>query len=203
MSPSGWEFDHVGRAVRAAREADGVSQRELARRAGISPSVISRIEAGIVRQPDERTSDRIAAALGRSGRALYYLSGYEHWTWACDELVPHLPWAREALGEFQHASRDEWDSLERKWQEPMLDAVLTYFLESTVTNRLRDHGLEDELMDALERIGSRLPGLTDRRRALVLEFIDDQLALSELDRLAVERAERAGANSDRSERAGA
>src|SRR4051812_38185009 len=72
MSPSGWEFDHVGRAVRAAREADGVSQRELARRAGISPSVISRIEAGIVRQPDERTSDRIAAALGRSGRALYY-----------------------------------------------------------------------------------------------------------------------------------
>ena len=87
-----------GRAVRGAREAEGISQSELARRAGVSPSVINRIESGAVKAPDPKTTDRIAVALGRSDRILYWLAGNEMTWWAVDDLaLPELQAARDDM----------------------------------------------------------------------------------------------------------
>lgn len=46
-----------------AREAKGLKQCELARRAAVSESTISRIEAGLVKRPSFETVRRLAAAL--------------------------------------------------------------------------------------------------------------------------------------------
>ena len=53
----------VGSAVRAARRRAGVSQGELAERAGTSQPSIARLEKGQV-SPTVITLDRIARALG-------------------------------------------------------------------------------------------------------------------------------------------
>ncbi len=53
----------VGSAVRAARRRAGVSQSELAERAGTSQPSIARLEKGQV-SPTVITLDRIARALG-------------------------------------------------------------------------------------------------------------------------------------------
>jgi len=53
----------VGSAVRAARRRAGVSQSELAARAGTSQPSIARLEKGLV-SPTVITLDRIARALG-------------------------------------------------------------------------------------------------------------------------------------------
>src|SRR3954447_853025 len=64
------DWDHLAQAVHRARVSEGVTQSELARRAGVSASVVSRIEAGVVKQPDARTVDALAIALGRSAHDL-------------------------------------------------------------------------------------------------------------------------------------
>jgi transcriptional regulator with XRE-family HTH domain len=40
------DLDGIGASLRSAREARGISQRELARRLGVSPSLISQVESG-------------------------------------------------------------------------------------------------------------------------------------------------------------
>jgi HTH-type transcriptional regulator/antitoxin HipB len=55
----------VGRAVRAMREAAGLSQSELAARVGMRQPAIARIETSQGSTPQWRTLDRIAFALGR------------------------------------------------------------------------------------------------------------------------------------------
>jgi transcriptional regulator with XRE-family HTH domain len=44
---AGEDWTDIGRRIRAAREAAGVSVRELARRIGVSPSHISQVERGL------------------------------------------------------------------------------------------------------------------------------------------------------------
>jgi ribosome-binding protein aMBF1 (putative translation factor) len=53
----------VGRQVRALREAQGLSQRELADRLGTTAAAIARLEAGSTR-PTLITLERVAVALG-------------------------------------------------------------------------------------------------------------------------------------------
>nr|WP_311732123.1 XRE family transcriptional regulator [Variovorax paradoxus] len=53
----------MGHQVRALRIASGASGGELASRSGVSPSMLSRIERGLV-SPSVETLDRIAGGLG-------------------------------------------------------------------------------------------------------------------------------------------
>lgn len=53
---------NYARAIRIARAAHGLSQKDLATRAAMDPSYVSLLEAG-ERQPSARTLQRIARAL--------------------------------------------------------------------------------------------------------------------------------------------
>lgn len=55
----------------ALREAEGVSQRELARRAGVAQPMIARIESGRVRNLKMGTIARIATALNVRPRIVF------------------------------------------------------------------------------------------------------------------------------------
>lgn len=54
-----YTIEHIARALREAREAKGLSQRELGRKAGVPQGHISRIENGAV---DLRLSSLVALA---------------------------------------------------------------------------------------------------------------------------------------------
>ncbi len=174
MKPFPFE-DHLARAVATARRGMGLSQRELARRAGVSSSVISRIESGAVKTPDYTTVSRIATALSRSPIALEYLSGHmaavlEHGGLFYDGKP------REIAEEL--TDRDEWTP--EDWRR-LGDAVVDAFDRHTLANAL-EIDVDDDAHKSIEQLVSRWSGLTDERKAQVLRFVDDQLTLSELDR---------------------
>jgi transcriptional regulator with XRE-family HTH domain len=54
----------IGDKVRATRKATGISQEEVARRAGVSLNVINRLERGVILDPHYSTLRGIARALG-------------------------------------------------------------------------------------------------------------------------------------------
>ncbi len=56
----------IGKRVRTAREARGITQEELARRAGVPLNRVGRIETGAVTDPHYSTLSRIAVGLGVS-----------------------------------------------------------------------------------------------------------------------------------------
>ena len=62
----------TGRAVRSARQNMGISQTELARRAGLNAATISRLESGARRSLSAPTASAIARALGVSIESLIH-----------------------------------------------------------------------------------------------------------------------------------
>jgi transcriptional regulator with XRE-family HTH domain len=66
---------YFGIWLREEREAAGMSQRALAREAGLSPQAVSRIERGETQTPRWETIRRLAAALGIAPERLI------QWTW--------------------------------------------------------------------------------------------------------------------------
>ena len=54
----------IGDKVRATRKAAGISQEEVARRAGVSLNVINRLERGVILDPHYSTLRGISSALG-------------------------------------------------------------------------------------------------------------------------------------------
>jgi transcriptional regulator with XRE-family HTH domain len=54
----------IGDKVRATRKVAGISQEEVARRAGVSLNVINRLERGVILDPHFSTLRGIASALG-------------------------------------------------------------------------------------------------------------------------------------------
>lgn len=64
----------LGRRLKAARGRTGLSQLELASRAGVDPGTVSGIELGQIERPLARTLARLADALEIT---VDYLEGYE------------------------------------------------------------------------------------------------------------------------------
>jgi transcriptional regulator with XRE-family HTH domain len=54
----------VGDRIKTLRESHGWSQGQLAKRAGMAPQTVMRIESGETPQPTQRTVERLARALG-------------------------------------------------------------------------------------------------------------------------------------------
>ncbi|WP_169736713.1 helix-turn-helix domain-containing protein [Pseudonocardia spinosispora] len=64
------DTDQVGVRLRALRQAKGLSARDLADRAGVTPAYLSRLETGKV-SPTVATLSRVVQALGESVGALF------------------------------------------------------------------------------------------------------------------------------------
>ena len=60
------DYINIGRAVKELREAQGLSLRDLARRSGVSASVICRMEASVTWNATIHSISMIAKALGVS-----------------------------------------------------------------------------------------------------------------------------------------
>lgn len=66
----------LGRFLKEAREAKGLSQRQLAKSVGIAFSSISRMEKGEFGSPDPAKLQRIAAVLDIDLEDIYAMAGY-------------------------------------------------------------------------------------------------------------------------------
>ena len=156
------------RAIQAARREQRISQRELARRSGVSPSQISRIESGAITTPAYWTVDAIAQALGKPGDLLGIL-GHD------SILEEHVPYLQELEGiDFEIVP----GQLTEEQHQTVRNALYQAVLGASIFDEFTGSG-NDRL---IERVVSCWPGLTDKRREAVAAFVDDQLTLSELER---------------------
>ncbi len=57
------EHEHIGETIRYRRGRLGITQEELAKRAGMAPTSIVRLENGEIRRPRMSTIDKLAGAL--------------------------------------------------------------------------------------------------------------------------------------------
>ncbi len=77
------------RLLTAAREQQGISARELAKRSGVAASNIVRLERGEIAKPTTETLDALAAALELNSATLYEAAGYQRPT-ALPTFTPYL-----------------------------------------------------------------------------------------------------------------
>jgi putative transcriptional regulator len=66
--------ERLGNRLRAAREARGLTQAELAERIGVSRKTVNTVENGIF-VPSTVVALKLAAALGERVEALFFLDG--------------------------------------------------------------------------------------------------------------------------------
>ena len=95
----------IGTIVRRWREQRGWEQKELARRAGVSPSYVSRLEAGLMKEPGVEKLLVICRAFGRPIADLMHESGME--------LAPRTPQSltNAALELFRQLSPESRESV--------------------------------------------------------------------------------------------
>lgn len=185
------EAPTLGGAVRAARTREGLSIREVARRAGIASSQVSRIEKGEIASPEARTLKAIAAALGRPSLPLAVLAtGPGAWG---EELLYSTSVERELLeretGRWTHEEVDDLlDQIVTELDAVGREKISRYAHDLFVYITLGSHAestsfAEDLNTTEFEPLMRAWVGLTDQRRKLVLGYAAEQAALSELDRL--------------------
>jgi len=177
----------LGPVVRAARTAEGLGLRELARRAGISESQVSRVENAKTLNPSDDTLLGLADALGRPRLALVCLSDSPEagllGDLARETLETMPPWVR---------ARHDVDVLESREDLQALrlfarDVFLTQSLSSVLETASLEPAFGPELMELI----SGWSGLTSERQQSLLQFFRDQQRLSELDRRQDQRGGRA------------
>lgn len=186
MSTQSWgrkEPPTLGEVVRSAREAAGISLRELSRRCGVSAGQLSRIESGAVGQPEMETIEALARAFGVPADPLLVLAGYrgEHdLKRYVHDLSEHFSgWAEE----LQLAVEGELGSLESNRSLGAADTAAMIVEQWSRRALTRAVGIDDGFSKELEEIAAVWPGLSDDRRRLVLALVADQEVLSRLERM--------------------
>lgn len=92
MSPS--DLQQLGDALRARREASGLSLRQAAERASLVPSTLSRLETGQIEGPRLEHLQALARTYGADVEDFYALAGY-----LMPEGLPELrPYLRAKYG---------------------------------------------------------------------------------------------------------
>jgi len=92
----------LGRHLKTAREAIGISARELARRADVPDSTIVRIEQGAFAEPSPEKLQRMAAVLGLNLADLYVMADYP-----IPELPTLTPYLRTKYGELPREATEQ------------------------------------------------------------------------------------------------
>lgn len=118
MSPS--DLQQLGDALRAQREAAGLSLRQAAERAQLVPSTLSRLETGRIEGPRPEHLQVLARTYGVDVEDFYALAGY-----LMPEGLPELrPYLRAKYGLPEQAANqiDEYfQALRTKWQPSFND----------------------------------------------------------------------------------
>lgn len=171
----------VGAVLREARTRDRVGVRELARRAGVEASRISRIESGQTARPDAEVITALALALGREPVALVKL--------ASDQNDPA---ANADLWELDRALYDAFTTVcldvTGDDSDEMLDlavrklARMRFLHDAPLARLISGSDGDESSVAALKEIVATWSSLTDERRKLVRAFVADQAELSNLDR---------------------
>jgi transcriptional regulator with XRE-family HTH domain len=172
----------LGDVIKKARETDGISIRELARRSGISAGQISRIESGETEQPATETLAAIARAFGGSPAPLLRLAGHKG-----DAVEQEIGRIEDSLGDMSDIAGDIGDRIiELESSGGSEDEVAALLFHASRLSRpeywLGNMGLDDSA-DAVAEIMKAWPAITPERRKLILAFVADQEVLSALDRL--------------------
>src|SRR4051794_9455832 len=68
-------FIKLGRHIHRLREAQGLRLREAARKAGVDPTWLSRLEQGVYTSPDQRSLVKVAQGLGTDIEEFYVVAG--------------------------------------------------------------------------------------------------------------------------------
>ena len=178
------ELDAV---LRWAREDAGLSVRELARRSGVSAGQVSRIENGKSLQPNFDTIGALASALGRSYLALGCLAGDSEAiaSLSPDELDQAPGWVRDRWPAERVGA---WITADELDEREVLLLARDLFVGSDLRAAL-EHQVDYRVRYDLQYMATRLLGVDERRRDMIRGYVDDQLRLSELDRLRDERGE--------------
>src|SRR4051794_33720883 len=123
-------------AIRKARLADGLSQNELARRAGVAPSIVSRIESGVIERPGVRTLEQLAQALGRSAWLLSAIQDEYAQTFYTEDWVD-LPILRKARAAHEREMENEVPddaAVHERYERPVFEALIEYWVEHRATD---------------------------------------------------------------------
>jgi len=188
------ERDHtLGSALRQARMAEGIGVRELARRSGLDPSQISRIESGKVEQPEYPTIRALGKALGRPSLALAVLAepdfdgGSALLASISDGEIAALHYETNAwVPRTVKALRSAFQDYEG-W-EPAVPQLMAFahdlFVHVTIAHHLEvleQSAFADDMSDIQQLVGGWRALTLDRQR-LVSDYVADQTVLSDLDR---------------------
>ncbi|HEY5249772.1 MAG TPA: helix-turn-helix transcriptional regulator [Dermatophilaceae bacterium] len=114
----------LGAALQSARARAGLTVRQLAEAADMTPATVSRIETGQIKSPRPEHLVRLARALDVDLEDLYALAGY-YMPQGLPELRPYLrskyglsDRAVEQLDEYFQALRSGWDRSKEVRHEP-------------------------------------------------------------------------------------
>ena len=104
----------LGKAIREAREAKGISQRELGKKSGVNYSSISRMERGEFASPDPVALQKLARVLEVDVEDFYALAGY-FMPEGLPELAPYMRAKYDMPGEAAEELERYFARLQRRY----------------------------------------------------------------------------------------
>lgn len=168
----------LGAVIRETREKEGIGVRDLARRAGLDPSRVSRIETGRTNEPDRSALDAIADALGRPCEPLYWLASEDLITEDNVEALDPELW-RQLMAYFPELCED--DATNDRWVEGSRKAARLMFLHGGPSVEMDAEAPSSE-RELMQEIARALPALTQQRRDMLRAYVADLVALADLER---------------------
>ena len=190
----------IASAVREGRKGSRLSIRELARRSGISPAQINRLQAGQVPQPSMETLVKMARALDRNPNLLFAISGHVRGEEARVLLERMFRDGSELVEEWKYWKND-FQGARQLLADPATseDAIRQLALEVFLTPDTEETQWQEAYLGTLAEgeQGRELRELIQQwayisaeRRKRVVDFVHDQAELSRRESIEEMREEK-------------
>lgn len=145
--------------IEGGRESKNISQRELARRIGLSNTSLNDLEKGKVKKPDVEMLRRIAEELDLSLQQLLNAAGYDHFSFmfSNDEFINKSSRdLKNLIKEFRRFKFDilDWDNTKRNIASKSIVTLdrVAYKLELIRDNRGIDYTLDEAIEEIKKEI---------------------------------------------------
>lgn len=145
--------------IEGGRESKNISQRELARRIGLSNTSLNDLENGKVKKPDVEMLRRIAEELDLSLQQLLNAAGYDHFSFmfSNDEFTTKSSRdLKNLIKEFRRFKFDilDWDNTKRNIASKSIVTLdrVAYKLELIRDNRGIDYTLDEAIEEIKKEI---------------------------------------------------